>query len=125
MKKGEKITKLIAENPDVPASAWIQNESDFLAAVVEYAQINGWKVRHVVDRPDHALVIGPGFPDLLMVRTPEIVVAELKRQDAPRELPTDQAEWIALFLGCAAFNGCLLVYVWRPADWPTIEEVLG
>lgn len=110
---------------EIPIGAYLQSEAEFLATVIAYARANGWAVRHVLETRHHAKVIGPGFPDLELVRPPRIVIAELKRQDAPRKLPREQAEWIALFLGCVADNPGLSVHVWRPSDWPEIEEILA
>jgi hypothetical protein len=66
-----------------------------------------------------------GFPDLVMVREPKLVFAELK---APRgRLSAEQSAWIgALQLVAPDSAGYdVLVRVWRPADWPEIEQMLG
>lgn len=59
----------------------------------------------------------PGFPDLVLVRRPDIVFAELKR-DGEKPTPEQQA-WLDEFRACG-----LRVYVWRPGDWPDVEREL-
>jgi hypothetical protein len=92
------------------------SEREFMSQVVQLAKHCGWRVYHTHDsRRSEA-----GFPDLVLVRrsTCECVHAELK---SDRGKPTaEQAAWLA-DLRLAG----LRVYLWRPADWPEIERVLG
>ena len=62
----------------------------------------------------------PGFPDLIMVRGPRIVFAELK---AERGTTTpEQEHWLDVLRLAGAET-----YVWKPADWISgeIEAVLS
>ena len=89
-------------------------EKDFLQAVREYARLMGWTDYHTW----HSLHSPAGFPDLVLVRPPRIVFAELK---VGRNRPTPaQQEWLNLLKGCPAVE----VYLWTPEDWNEIERVL-
>lgn len=115
-------------------------EDAFQDSVVQLAQLHGWRVAHF--RPAQTAqgwrtpvsADGLGFPDLVMVRAPEFVVAELKGERG--RVGVDQEAWLAeLRVVAAAFaaGGQIVtpkgppafdVYVWRPSDWPAIEERL-
>jgi hypothetical protein len=93
------------------------NENDFLRKVVDLAHIRGWLVHH--DRPARtsqgwrsAIQGDPGFPDLVLARNGQTIIAELKTGDG--RLTLHQKAWIEQ-------TGC---HVWRPTDWPTIMELL-
>lgn len=88
-------------------------EARFQSQVVQYARLMGWRSYHTRDsRGSDA-----GFPDLVLVRRPRVIFAELK---ADRGRLTDkQREWLAALTECAVES-----YLWRPTDWPEIERVL-
>ena len=103
--------------------AW--RERDLQDAVVELAKLLGWRVMH--QRPARTLngyrtaIQGhTGFPDLVLLRPPRLVFAELK---GPRgRVGHDQELWL---------NGLRVVpnveqYLWRPMDWERgdVEQVL-
>lgn len=101
-------------------------ERAFQRAVVRYAQGRGWRVFHAsrAQFKGGQWVTpyggdGKGFPDLLLLRPPRLVIAELKA-DAGR-LRTEQRAWLAAF----GQVPCAEVYVWRPSDWASIVEILG
>jgi VRR-NUC domain len=54
----------------------IISEKQFQAQVVELARLGGWLLYHTHDFRRSA----PGFPDLVMVRPPRLVFAELKTE---------------------------------------------
>lgn len=92
-------------------------EDDWLSFVVDYAMHQGWRVQHI--RPTRT---GKGFrtpvqghsgaPDLLLARSGEVVLVELKRNSTyPR---ADQREW----LNHLGTHGC----VWRPRD---VDKVMA
>lgn len=105
-----------------------QSEKQFQAAVMELARMLGWRVGHIHDsrrevtRKDGGrLVIGDkdaaGLPDLLMVRGDRVIAAELKSEKGK---PTrEQGEWLV-----ALRRAGVGVALWRPSDWPQIEEAL-
>lgn len=99
-----------------PAHARTLSERDFQRQVVELAKICGWRVYH----PFLSKWSERGFPDLTMVRARDgrLIFAELKTNKG--RLTSDQAEWQNC-LGTTAAE----VYVWRPADFESIADILG
>lgn len=102
-------------------------EKDFLRTILDCARLHGWTSAHfgstvkLVRRGGAAIPIpdkgAAGFPDLVLVRPPRILFAEVKVR---QPLSAEQAEWMRLLLAC----GCE-AYVWRPSDWPEIEGRLA
>lgn len=89
------------------------SEADFQAKVVQWAKLNGWKVVHHLNSRGTE----PGWPDLVLMRPPEIIFAELKRE-AGKVTPAQSAM-------LATLDGCSLeTHVWRPSDWDIIEARL-
>lgn len=102
----------------VPGYACVEalapSERQFQAAVLEYAELVGWRCYHTrASRRSRA-----GFPDLTMVRCDRLVFAELKTNRG--RVPTEQAAWLDALARCGAVETDL----WRPIDWSTIERVL-
>lgn len=104
------------------------SEKEFQASVLDYAHVQGWRSAHfhdsrrqVRERDGKVRTVGDaaaaGFPDLVLVRRDRLVIAELKREKG-RLLPT-QVDWLTDLERTDAE-----VYLWRPADWSQIEEVL-
>ena len=91
-----------------------ESEKSFQARVVQLAKLRGWRVRWTKDSRGS---LG-GEPDLRMVRPPRYVLAELKSQHG--RLSLEQAAEIALLERCPGVE----MYVWRPSDWSSIQEVL-
>jgi hypothetical protein len=89
-------------------------EREFQRMVVELARLCGWLVYHTYDSRRCV----PGFPDLLLLRGAEQLVAELK---VGRRQPTaEQLAWLAAFRAAG-----VPAYVWRETDWPEIQRVLA
>ena len=98
-------------------------EQQFQAQVLQLARLLGWRSAHF--RP--ALTTrgwrtpvqgdGAGFPDTVLVRRGRLVVAELK--SAAGKLSAEQSAWLEALsaAGCETF-------LWRPADFDDIAEVL-
>ena len=89
------------------------SEKRFQASVLELAQICGWHCYHTHDSRRSE----PGFPDLVLVRGDRLLFRELKT-DKGRMSPA-QVQWIIELSGAGAD-----VCVWRPHDWPVIEQQL-
>ncbi len=89
-------------------------ERDFQQTVLELARVLGWRCYHTHDSRRSE----PGFPDIVAVRPPRIIYAELKTERG--RLSADQRQWLSLLEGCAGVE----VHVWRPSDWPAIDEAL-
>lgn len=98
-------------------------EAEFTDQVLQLAKLRCWLRAHF--RP--ALTVngwrtavqgdGNGFPDLVLLRSRTLLVAELK---VGKNKPTDEQEaWLAAFRLTGA-----RVYVWRPEDFKEIERVL-
>lgn len=109
----------------VPERAWT-------AQVLALAAIHGWKRAHF--RPARTKDRrtgqdtwrtpvqgdGVGFPDLLLLRGNRLIAAELKTDDAPRDLPAAQAEWLRAFQDAGAET-----YAWRPRDLDAVQAALA
>ena len=88
-------------------------ERDFSTTVVDLARLMGWRVFHQWS----SVHSEPGWPDLVLVRPPRLVFAELKAQRG-KASPAQRATLDAL-IACEAE-----VYLWRPDDLDEIEAVL-
>ena len=109
-----------------------KTEAQFTREVIELAQGFGWLVAHF--RPGMTSRVNsqgkqvwvtpmqgnPGFPDLVLVKSPRLIFAELKREGAKPTEP--QRAWLEALEagGCRDWE----VYVWRPRDMETIREIL-
>jgi hypothetical protein len=83
----------------IPEDAW-------QAMVVTAARRLGWRVYHTHDSRRSE----PGFPDLVLVRPPDLLFIELKTVKG--RVTPEQVEWIA-DLGLV---GKVEAFVWRPGD---------
>ena len=90
------------------------SEEDFMRSVMKIASECGWRVYHTRDsRRSQA-----GFPDLTLVRTGQIIFAELKSQKG--RIKKEQQAW----LDDLRENGHVDVYLWRPSDLQDIIDRL-
>lgn len=103
-------------------------EKAFTAAVIELARTLGWRTWHDVatNRRRRCLRCGewtpgarnpPGLPDLLLVKPPRLVFAELK----VGKNPATEAQ--LAFLADLSRAGAE-VYLWRETDMETIAAIL-
>ena len=97
------------------ATSWYETEADFQAKVLELAKVCGWLAYHTFDSRRSQ----PGFPDLVLVRPPQIVFVELK--SARGAVRYEQAVWIAALSACTDVTTRL----WRPADWDDLVTTLN
>ena len=74
----------------------------------------GWLCYHTHDSRRSE----PGFPDIVMVRPPSVLFAELKT-DTGRVTPA-QRMWLEALGRCPGIEA----YVWRPSDFDAIVERL-
>lgn len=105
-----------------------QPEKQFMAAVLKYAGLMGFRVFHdaATNAPRACWHCGrrsaaprnpAGWPDLVLLRRPRVLFVELKREG---EQPTpEQASWLDDLRACGQD-----VRVWTPSDWDEIVRVL-
>jgi hypothetical protein len=91
-----------------------ESEKSFQRRVVQLAELYGWVAWHQLDSTGTRA----GLPDLILLRPPRVVFAELKSQHGRVRL--EQAQTIALLEHCPGVQ----VFCWRPSDWQQIVEVL-
>ncbi len=89
-------------------------ERDFLQAVRDYARLMGWADYHTW----HSLHSPSGFPDLVLVRPPRVIFAELKSEKG--QVSSSQEVWLKLLQNCPGVE----CYLWRPSDWEQIVRIL-
>jgi hypothetical protein len=89
------------------------SERDFQTGVLELARLLGWRSYHTHDSRRSAA----GFPHLVLVRGERLVFAELKSETGAPS--ADQRAWLDALAETPAES-----YLWRPADWPEVAEVL-
>lgn len=100
------------------------SEREFQTLVLDIAAMNKWKVTHfrpgMNRRGEWATPLqgDPGWPDLVLVKPPRAIFAELK--SARGKLSPEQVEWLEALRGCG-----LDVRVWFPSDLDEIESTLG
>lgn len=98
--------------PEENRLAW--SEKKFQAEVVKLAEGLGWLTYHTW----MSIRSRAGFPDLVLVRHDRLVFAELKKQKGKK--PTKaQTQWREALVAAG-----VAAYLWRPADWESIVEVL-
>lgn len=90
------------------------SEKQFQAQVLQLARLTGWLCYHTHDSRRSA----PGFPDLVLIRPPAIIFAELK--SAAGKLRPEQKVWLEILQRCPGVK----VFVWRPSSWKEIQETL-
>lgn len=89
------------------------SEKSWQEQVVQLATLYRWRHFHVYDsrRSD------PGWPDLVLARAPELIVAELKTDRG--RLRREQTHWLDLLAACGVET-----HVWRPRDFDAVHERL-
>lgn len=91
------------------------SEKHFMHAVIDLARLAGWICYHTMRSTGSTA----GYPDLCLVRGPDLLYAELKAENGRLSAP--QRHWLAALDGVQHRPE---VYVWRPADWGSIEHIL-
>jgi hypothetical protein len=90
-----------------------ESEKEFQEKVIRSAHLLGWKHYHTHDSRRSP----EGFPDLLLVKVPKLIFAELKSEKGK---PTPaQTGWLTLLKLCHQE-----VFLWRPSDWDDILMTL-
>jgi hypothetical protein len=91
-----------------------QPERDWQAQVIALATGLGFRVYHTW-RSEHSVA---GFPDLVLVKAPRVLFAELKT-DVGKLMPA-QETWLAELAQCPGVEN----YVWRPRDAQVVADIL-
>jgi VRR-NUC domain-containing protein len=114
-------------------------ERDFQRQVTDLAGLRGWSWLHIragrtADswRTPISGPLGKGWPDLVLVRPRDsrLIFAELKREGGTLRPEQDDVLVVLAHLDSANATGpgrqvpFTQVFVWTPADWPQIEQVL-
>jgi hypothetical protein len=111
------------KGPHVPAAALdgraallaTLTEKEWQAQVVAWAHRAGWRVYHVADSRRSAA----GFPDLVLVRPPQILLVELKTIKG--RISPQQRIWLDELGQCSK----VATLVWRPDMESIVKESLG
>lgn len=90
------------------------SERDWQQRVLDLAALRGWRTFHAYDSRRSA----PGWPDLALVRRGRLVLAELKAEAG--RVSCEQRQWLDDLGACAGVE----VHLWRPSDWPAVQQVL-
>jgi VRR-NUC domain len=92
----------------------VVTEAQFLRQVLELARIFRWRAYH----PQLSKWSERGWPDVALVRPPRVVLAELKSERG--KVTPQQQEWLDDLSRCPGVES----FVWRPADFEAIVEIL-
>jgi hypothetical protein len=91
-----------------------QSEKAFRQQVLALARLRKWRAYWTWT----SIHSPAGMPDLVLVRPPRLIFAELKTDHArPTE---EQQAWLDALAACPACEA----YLWRPAMWDEIQQVL-
>lgn len=99
------------------------SEKAFAQQVVDLAQLMGWRCYRTHDSRRSPA----GFPDLVLVKPPRLIFAELKTEIG--KVTPDQMAWMhdltAIEIATAYDGGSVVsCYLWRPCAWDEIERTL-
>lgn len=92
-----------------------QTEREFQTDVLRLAAMFDWRVFHTFDSRRSA----PGFPDLVLIRPPRVIFAELKAPGG--RVRPEQALWLHDLDQCPGVES----YLWRPEDLQFVAATLG
>ncbi len=88
------------------------SEQEWQRTITELATTLNWAWYHTHDSRRSPA----GFPDLVLTRE-RVIFAELKRQRG--RLTYEQHRWRCQLIEAGAEH-----YVWRPSDYPQVEQIL-
>ncbi len=89
-------------------------EKEFQQMIVDLARYTGWRYFHAWNSMHSAA----GWPDLALAKDGRLLFIEVK--SARGKVSPAQQEWLAALRLVPGVE----VYVWRPAQWPEIEQTL-
>jgi hypothetical protein len=105
-------------------SASRSSEQHFQTQVEQMASFYGWRFYHAPDnRPSkntgRVQRVTAGFLDLVLLRAPELIFAELKTETG--RVRDAQKTWMSELARVPGIE----VYLWRPSDFDEINERLS
>jgi hypothetical protein len=92
------------------------SEAEWQAQVIRWARRLRWLAYHTHDARHSA----SGFPDLVLVKPPRVIFAELKTETAP-EPRGEQKRWGDALRACPDVE----YFVWRPRDERDVLDTLA
>lgn len=104
----------------------LTSEADLLAYVRRTARLCGWLAYHTYA----SVKSDPGFPDVVLVKPPRVLFAELKTQRGRVSTGrpgrggrwlTGQDEWLEALRACPGVE----THLWRPEDAQAIADTLA
>jgi hypothetical protein len=90
------------------------SERDRQQRVLDLAALRGWRAFH----PHDSRRSTAGWPDVAAVRRGRLVLAELKAEAG--RVSAEQRAWLVDLSACPGVE----VHLWRPSDWPAVQQVL-
>ena len=94
-------------------------EKQFQGQVVTLAKYCGWMAYHTLDSRGSTA----GFPDLVLLRPPLLLLAELKSEKG--RIRPEQKVWATALKIIAGLPGSpVRYYLWRPSDLDEISRIL-
>ena len=96
----------------------IRTEGQLSFHIVSLAERLGWRVFTIRDSKAAKLAsrTGPGFPDLVMIRTGSVLIVELKTWKTRCRFQPGQREWLEAWRATGAD-----VRIWTERDWASGE----
>ncbi len=90
-------------------------EKHYQQRILDLARLQGWTLRYHTFDSRHS---ASGFPDLVLVRRPEIVFWEVKTDRGT--VTVSQRTWLDALTACG-LEACVV----RPADWEYVQQRLS
>ena len=103
-------------------------EAEFTDDLLKWAKVYGWRRFHVRGNTRRLIQGDVGFPDLVLVRPPRLIFAELKV--GKNKVTPEQQAWLNALQECEVEpygmpGPSAEIYTWRPEDWSQILVVLS
>lgn len=92
---------------------WDPLEREWQSEVVRIAALGGWRHHHQYNSRRSI----KGWPDLVLARPPELIIAELKTRRG--RVGPEQTEWLETLAACG-----VEVYIWRPDNLDEVSSRL-
>lgn len=98
-------------------------EAEFTDEILKWAKVYGWRRFHVRGNTRRLIQGDVGFPDLVLVRPPRLIFAELK---VGKNTPTqEQEDWLNTLSNVDPDDSHMSQYLWYPSDIPVILAILS